>query len=332
MAGSIHKLKDRPRRPWRAVYRDAAGRQRSRTFERKVDAERWLRGELGALDRGEWVDPGAGKVTVSVWCETWLAGLDVKPKTMQGYVSLARSRILPRFGSTPVARVAPADVRAWLADMSGEGLAPATVAAARRVLSMMLRQAVEDGALARNPVDRVKAPTVRPRRQRFLTAEQVEALAGSAELRQEGAGGLVRFLAYSGLRWGEAVALRWSSTDVDRRRIRVREAASEVAGDLVFGSPKTHEERTVIVPTFVLAGLPTGGGTDLVFRAPQGGPLRQSNFRRRVWRPAVTATEIPPDLVVHDLRDTAAALAISAGASIVAVARHARARFAERHA
>lgn len=323
--GSIQKRADRPDRPWRARYRAPDGRERARTFVRKVDAERWLRQELGSQDRGDWVDPRAGAVTLEAWAEQWLAGLNVKPKTLAGYESLLRSRVLPTFGELELRQITTAKVRAWLTSM-GEELAPARIRQARQVLHAALAVAVDDGVIARNPCDRVKAPTVRPRRQRFLTATQLEELARSAEQRREAAGALVRLLGWSGLRWGEAVALRRQSIDVKRRRIRVREAMSEVHGSIAVGSPKTHETRTVIVPRFavdavapLLAGL---DADDLVFTAPAGGPLRHSNFRSRVWRPAVDAAAgVPDDLLIHDLRDTAAALMIASGASIKAVQR-----------
>jgi integrase len=156
----------------------------------------------------------------------------------------------------------------------------------------------------------------------YLRADEVTALASACADRQSGAGGVVMLLAWSGLRWGEMVALRWGAVDTAKRRIRVKASATEVGGRLVWGTPKTHETRTVIVPRFVVAALGTVGMPDeLVFTAPKGGPLRIGNFRRDVWRAAVKASNMPADLVPHDLRDTAASLAISTGASIKAVQR-----------
>ncbi len=181
-------------------------------------------------------------------------------------------------------------------------------------------QAVDDGLLVRNPCDNVKPPTVRPRRQLFLNADQLSALAGECGKY----GPLVWFLGWSGLRVGEAVALRAGKVDAGRRRVRVEEAATEVGGRLVFGTPKTHEARTVIVPDYVIERirplLADKEPDDLVFAAPRGGPLRPNNFRRRVFTPAAERIGIP-DLVPHDLRDTEASLAISSGASIKAVQR-----------
>lgn len=97
----------------------------------------------------------------------------------------------------------------------------------------------------------------------------------------------------------------------------------------MFGTTKTHRSRAIVIPRSVgelVAGhLTPGAPDDLVFTAPQGGPLRSGNFRSRVWLPAVEAlTQIHPDLAglrVHDLRHTAASLAISTGGNIKVVQR-----------
>ncbi len=325
-SGSIQKRKDRPDKPYRARYWAPDGKQKSKTFAKKTDAQLWLRNELGKLDSGEWLDPKAGAVTVREWSETWLHGLTgKKPKTLSGYESILRSRLLPKFGDHQLRQVTPAGVRSWMAEMAAEGLSPASIRQQRQVLHAMLEVGVADGLLGRNPTAHVKAPSVSRRRQLFLTAEQLARLADACEERQEGAGVLVRFLGYSGLRWGEAVALRRSAINVDRRRVRVKESATEVGGKLEWGTPKTHEARSVILPAFLCTRLASHvdgmSPNDLVFRASRGGPLRSSNFRRDVWTVACAEAGMPEGLLVHDLRDTAASLAISAGASIKAVQR-----------
>ncbi|MCH8993084.1 MAG: site-specific integrase [Acidobacteria bacterium] len=320
MNGSVQKLPDRPK-PWRARYRGPDGVEHSKTYRRHVDAERWLRDELGKTDRGAWIDPSAGEVDFAEGSEGWLRGLILKPKTRAGYESLLRSRVLPRFGPMPIARITPGEVRAWLTDMTDEGLSAARVRQARQVLHASLEVAVADGLLARNPTEQVKPPTVHRRRQLFLTAGELATLSEACEDRQPNMGAFVLLLGWSGLRWGEAVALRGKSVNRRSRRIRVAEAVAEVGGRLEWGTPKTHEARVVIVPGFITEALPIVAPDELVFTAPKGGPLRTSNFRRDVWAPACGASRMPAGLLVHDLRDTAASLAISAGASIKAVQR-----------
>lgn len=71
----------------------------------------------------------------------------------------------------------------------------------------------------------------------------------------------MRFLAYTGLRWGEMAALRVESFDMLRRRVNIREAVAEVGGRLVWSTPKSHERRSVPFPAFLaepLAALMVG--------------------------------------------------------------------------
>jgi integrase len=224
------------------------------------------------------------------------------------------------FGNKTLKQITTKQIREWLTSLLAEGLSPATVKTYRQILGQVLNQAVADGLIMSNPVDGVKAPTVRPRRQMFLSADELATLSKAAGDHEAP----IWFLGWSGLRFGEAAALRVGRVDPGRRRVRVEESVTEVGGRLLFGPPKTHESRTVIVPRFVMNRLTPilrdKGHDDLVFTALQGGPLRLNVFRKRVFNPA--AAEIgKPDLVPHDLRDTAASLAISSGASIKAVQR-----------
>jgi len=318
--GWIRKRPDRPT-PWRAGYRGPDGREHSRAFDRKVDAERWLRDELQKQDRGLWVDPSAGAIRFDEYAEDWFRGLVLKPKTIAGYRSLLDSRILPTLGSVELRRINPDFLRAWIAAMAADGLSASRMGQAKRVVSAVLAQAVDDGLIGRNPAESVKVPKTAERDQRYLTASQVTELADAVEQRMCGGAQLVKLLAYAGLRWGEAVALKSDNVDVLRHRVYVRESATLVNGKLIWGTPKSHRSRTIVIPRFLMVELaPTLSGGDLVFTSSTGQPLRSPNFLRRVWKPAVTDVGLG-DLVPHDLRHTAASLAISAGASVKAVQR-----------
>ncbi|WBU36707.1 site-specific integrase [Homoserinibacter sp. YIM 151385] len=140
-------------------------------------------------------------------------------------------------------------------------------------------------------------------------------------------GTVILFLAYTGLRWGEMAALRVMDLDMLRRRVNVDQAVTEVGRELVYGTPKNHSRRSVPFPTFLaepLAELCVGKGPKhFVFTAPMGGALRNRNWRARTFDPALKQLldEYPSldPLTPHDLRHTAASLAISAGANVKAV-------------
>lgn len=322
--GSIRKRPDRAK-PYQARYWGPDQRQHSKSFRRRTDAKRWLTAEEGSADRGEWTDPRSGRMPFADYAQTWLAERTptLKPSSRAGYERLLRLKVIPTFGDRPLNQIGVPDVRAWQTDMLGTASA-AWTSQARKVLSQILTQAVDDGLIVSNPVSRVRAPKTHPRRQLFLTAFQLKALADAADTVQEGAGALVWFLGWSGLRWGEATALAVGGVDPKRRRVSVEWAFSDVAGTQSRDRPKTGETRTVIVPAFVIDRIrPHLNGKDpdeLVFTGPRGGQRSRSNFQP-LYKRAVKEAGLDASLVVHDLRDTAASLMVSTGASVKAVQR-----------
>jgi len=133
-------------------------------------------------------------------------------------------------------------------------------------------------------------------------------------------------LAFCGLRWGEAAGLKVGRVDLLRRRLLVAESLSEVNGRLVWGTPKNHQHRSVPIPSFLVDMLAEviASKTDiesvLVFTTWHGKPLRNLNFRRDVFDRAAEDAGLA-GLTPHELRHTAASLAVSAGANVKAVQR-----------
>jgi integrase len=152
---------------------------------------------------------------------------------------------------------------------------------------------------------------------RYLNPAEIACL---AEAIRPGYQVLVFLGAYGGLRIGELAGLRRSRVDLDAGTVDVAETVVEVEGRLLFGPPKTRAgRRRIRVPRRVVDELALhlrapGRPTDPVFRSPAGGPLRVTGFRTRIWRPATLAAGLP-GLRIHDLRHTAVALWIAAGAS-----------------
>lgn len=316
MAGNVRR---RPDGKWRARYRDASHRERSRHFARKSDAQRWLASQEVAIARGDWIDPILARITVGEWLPRWLAlQVQLKPTTQVRYDVLMRRQILPNWETVPLANVTHSGVSSWIHGLSATGLSPASVRYAHRVLSLALEAAVRDGRLVRNVAVGVPLPRVVGKPKRFLTHGQVHALAEACAPYQT----LIRVLAYAGLRWGEAVALRAGQVDLVRRRLEIQEAITEVHGATVIGTPKTHQRRSVVIPRFLAdelaAQLACKAPADFVFTSPQGGVLRNTNFRPRFFDPAAARVGLT-GLTPHELRHTAASLAIAAGANVKAV-------------
>jgi integrase len=311
----------RPDGRWRPRYRDAAGKEHSKHFDRKVDAQRWLDQVTSSMVTGTYIDPVLARVTVEEWGTRWLDGhAAIKPSTKTRYESLFRVHVLPRWGTVPVSAVNVADVEAWLSQLTASGLAASSVRHAYRVLALILEHAVRAGRLPRNPVNGASLPRARRAEKRFLTHAQLQDLAIAA-------GGdrlIIEVLGYTGLRFGELAALRVGRVDLMRRRLEVAESVTEIQGRAVFGTPKTHHRRSVPFPRSLLeplTALVAGRLADeLLFTGPGGGMLRVGNFRRRVFDEAARQAGLD-GLTPHELRHTAASLAVSAGANVKAVQR-----------
>jgi integrase len=330
------KKQGRGRPRWRARWRDPAGRERSKSFARKTDAERFLVGIEDAKLRGAYVSPAAGKVNFGEWAERWYATTaHLKPSTRRDYRALLDHQVLPAFGDSTLAAIDTLAVKEWLAKLVSGGLSPKRAGKALQVLSQVLASAVEGDRLVRNAASAVKPPKVQRKEMHFLDAQQVEALAEAIDLRYRA---LVLFAAYTGLRPCELVALRVGRLDLLRCTARVVEAAVEVSR-LEWGPVKTHEARTVRMPRSVaeevgaaLAGRPHDPDA-LVFTAPMGGALGRADFVKWHFKPAVRRTNeaiaklptdqrpapLPEGLRFYDLRHTCASLLIAQGASVKAV-------------
>jgi integrase len=134
----------------------------------------------------------------------------------------------------------------------------------------------------------------------------------------------VLLLAYTGLRWGEAVALRVADLDMLRRRATVSENAVQVGAQIHVGTPKAHKHRSVPLPEFLLPYLARQcerrDRDDLLFGGENGRHLQRSHNKSGWFDRAVAASGVPR-VTAHDLRHTAASLAVSAGANVKAVQR-----------
>ena len=310
---------------WRARYVDAEGRERTKAFRRKIDAAQWLDGITAQFATGTYVKPEAGQVTVAAVYASWSASQGhISPKTAATRRSAWTSRVEPPWGGVAVIDVKTAAVRAWVSSMVADEVGAPTIENAFGLLRQVLGAAVEDSRLPRNPCDGVKLPKRRHADRGYLSHAQVAALASRVDRQAE----VVRFLAYTGLRWGEMAALRVQDFDMLWRRVNVSRSVTESSG-LVWSTPKSHERRSVPFPASLadeLAALMVGNDRDaLVFTNQHGGVLRNSNWRARVFSPAVlkcqTDDDSFPSITPHDLRHTAASLAVSAGANVKAVQR-----------
>jgi integrase len=320
----VASIERRPDGKWRTRWREhPGGPQRTRHFDRKVDAEQFLDGIRGDLVRGSYVDPMAGRILFGDYARIWQAAQVHRVTTVVQVESHLRRHILPFFGERPLASVRYSEVQAWVRDRSTV-LAPATVEVVYRYVAATFKAAVEDRVIAASPCRGVRLPKKRRVEVVPLETAAVLDLVEAVPTRYRA---LVALAAGAGLRQGEAFGVTMPHVDFLRRTLRVEQQLILVPGREPFLAPPKTEasRRTVPLPQVVVEALARHladfevGPDGEMFLDDGGRRLRRNRFGESVWRPAVQRVGLPVGTGFHDLRHYYASLLIRHGESVKVV-------------
>lgn len=243
---------------WRVRYRDPNGRSRSRSFARRVDAQRWLETNGADMTHGDWIDPRLRRVRFDDWAEEWWAtAVKLRPLTRRGYRIMLDRHVLPWFGGRPQASIDFLDVERFIASKLSEGIGPKKVRDIVSVVSCIMRMTVRAGARKDNPALGHEI-TVRRKKLRpgdMLNMGEIQRLVDHVRDPYKPA---VWLLALLGLRPAELCGLRVSSIDFTRGRVAITATLTPVHayGDepyrLVEGPPKTDAgDRALPIPAWL---------------------------------------------------------------------------------
>lgn len=327
MAGSVRSIETASgKKRYEVRWRDPERRSREKVLDTKREADLFLASVQISVAKGEYIDAKASKVLLFDLGAAWLAGqTHLKPSSLKPIEIAWRLHVAPTWGRTPVGLIQHSRVQAWVSSLTTDKKLSATsVLRAYGVLAAILDVAVKDRRIPSNPARGVNLPRKIGKPRVYLTHEQVDLLASFAGQKKA----LVLFLAYTGLRWGELTGLRVRHVDLVRRRFNVEENAVDVAGTIHVGTPKSHSNRSVPYPAFldslILTSVSNKHRDDLVFG--DGTDHVRSPHAIRGWfisavKKAQHVDTNLPRVTVHDLRHTAASLAISSGANVKAVQR-----------
>lgn len=328
---TIEKYQTRAGLRYRVRYRKPDHTQTDkRGFRTKRDAELFLASVEVSKARGEFIDARAAKALIGPLGAEWLARqTHLKPSSYRPVESAWRNHVLPAWGHVAVADVRRTAVQQWISEMATGNSAArperkpkgaTLVIRAYGVLAAILDDAVSDRRTMSNPARGVALPRKVKKTHVYLSHEQVHALAAASKHPA-----LVLVLAYCGLRWGEATGLRVRHLDMLKRRLMIEENAVQVGSIIEVGTPKNHKKRTVPFSRFLsehLARQCEGKGRDdLVFPGENGNHLRLARVHEdnMSWFAGAVKRSGVPRITPHDLRHTAASLAVSAGANVKAV-------------
>jgi integrase len=320
-------IRKTPAGRFRACWREPSGRQRSKSFVTRREANAFLAEVEAALHRGVYVAPDGGRICFGDYAEKWLANRNNERATAARDASIMRNHVLPRWGVVPLASIDHSAVQEWVTGL-GDRLSPASVSECFRLASGVLRSALRDRLVGFNPCEGVKLR----RRRRKDTDDQTisrQQLARLLPATPDRYRALIAVAAGTGLRWGEVVGLRWDAIDLAAGVVSVVRVAEEVSGHVRLKPyPKSRAgRRTVPLPPFAVELLRLhekeypAGEAGLVFVARTGEPLKRGTFRARVWKPSLTRAGLPYSLRFHDLRHSYATWLVSDGVPINDVAK-----------
>ena len=228
---------------YRARYRDGSGREHSRHFRRKIDAQRWLDEVTASVVTGQYVDTRAGRVSFRDYAEQWRTAQVHRPSSQAHYERMLRRHAYPTFGDRPLSSILPSEVQAWVQrlgshDRGAKPLAPVSVGSVHGIVSSVFKAAVRDRRIMANPCEGTRLP--KPEMVKVLppTPEQVDVLResfGDPALRA-----VVTFTAGTGLRQGEVFGLSVDRLDMLRREVTVDRQLIKLARQPArLGPPKT---------------------------------------------------------------------------------------------
>jgi integrase len=318
-------IRKKPSGMHEVCYRDPSGRSRGKSFRRKTDARRFAAEIETDIHRGRWVEPSLGRVTFVDYVEGYLDGIShLRPGTQLKVEGHVRNYVLPAFGDKSMGLIRTTDVRAWVSGMVASNLSPATVSAIFRTLAKIMTTAERDGVITKSPCVGVDLPKSETHEEmRFFTPEEIEQLAEAIGIRYRA---LIFTAAYTGMRWGELIALKRDRLHLLKRTVDVVESLAEVNGRFYLQTTKTRARRTIVLPRFLCEMLsehigryPSDEG--YVFTGSRGKPLRHT-FYARYFKPALAKAGLDQKARLHDLRHSCAGLLISQGAHPKEIADH----------
>lgn len=325
--GSITPYETVKGRRYRVRYRRPDHTEtEKRGFATMGDAQLYLSMVTVSKSKGEYIDPKASRVPVRMFSDSWLRSKQPPMSKPSYYMTLERAwknHVDPVWGDREIWSIRRSEVQDWVSELATQK-SRTVVVRALGVLAGILDVAIDDRRLVNNPARRIRnLPRNGPGKRRvYLTHGQVATLAACAAHPT-----LVLTLAYTGLRWGEATALRVRSVNRLRRRFVIEENAVMIGYEIHVGTPKTHKNRSVPYPerlTPMIEQACAGKGPEGLLFGDGVSHMRNSGaqgwFANAVKRAQAVDPSIPR-LTPHDLRHTAASLAISSGANVKAVQR-----------
>ncbi|HME16662.1 MAG TPA: tyrosine-type recombinase/integrase [Mycobacterium sp.] len=309
---------------WLARYVDDRGREHTKAFARKIDAQLWLDKQTATIVSGTHVAPRDAQLTVEQWCDLWIEGYKVNRESTVRQARVHIAQIVAGFGGMPLSAVRPSQVKAWVAKLRADEMEASYVYALHSRLSQIMSDAVHDGVLGRNPCSRRTSPPMGKAKVYVATTEQVWAIHDTVPDHLKVA---VLLGAFAGLRVAEATGLRVSDVDFIRGVVHPKQQWPD--------KPLKTEgsDQPIPIPrdlALLLSASVQAYPSEMMVTNGLGTERCGPWIVERAIRDAREKIDgLPEGFTFHDLRHYLASLLIASGADIKTVQarmRHASAR------
>jgi integrase len=214
------------------------GREYSKTFRTRREAERFQATEQADRARGTWLDPQAGSITFTEWADEWFAANSHswRPRTIEKHEMALRVHWKPQLGHQALSTIRPRQIQSIVNDLVAQGYSSASIQTYLGTITGLFSAAVDAELIGRSACRSVKRPPVRSDEKVVITPTQLHRLADAVGPRWRC---LVYLGGAMGLRFGEA-ALRQSDLNLDTGELSIRRTVIETADRISFGQPKTR--------------------------------------------------------------------------------------------
>lgn len=292
----------------------------TKSFSDLDSAIEWFSDGKDQIRKGTWMDPDLMGTSLKEFSEEWVSKkVEISGKTLATYSSQLKTHILPTFGSRMLTSITNQEIRGWVSNKLDEGVGHTTLRQSLRLIRAIFEDAVDSGLCSRNPTKGVGVAKKTRKKAKALTLYQVRDLANSCEKY----GPLIEFLAGTGLRVNEALALKKGDVDLDSKRLHVVRAwTTNASGKKVMGDTKNREERSLALSapmTEILKPLlEAKGSEDFIFTGANGDALDYGYFRRAYFDKAPKMLNLV-GVTIHWLRHTCASMLIRLGAPVTTI-------------
>jgi integrase len=303
---------------YRVRYVEPGGRERSRTFALRRDAEAFLAATAHQVRAGEYVDPDAGRVALEDYAEAWRRRRLHRATTAASYETRLRRHVYPVLGGRPLGQLRTDELEEWQSGLLAS-MSPSTARGVRGILGSILASAVRERRIPASPLDAVPAPKLDRVLVRPITLDQVATLERCLPGRYAA---LVPFVAGSGLRASEALGATADRLVGGRVHVDRQLVGRAPGGAPRFGPPKSQASvRWVPLAQVTLervarhVGAHGAGPGGLLFSSGRDGALTREVLGR-AWRPAAREAGLGEGEGLHVLRHFYASMLIHGGASV----------------